>query len=31
MFSLGSRVRVDLIGQDYECKTSEILLRVDPG
>ena len=29
--SLGSRVRVDLIGRDYECKTSEILLMVDPG
>ena len=28
--SLGSRVRVDLIGRDYECKTSEILLMVDP-
>ena len=29
--SLGSRVRVDLIGRDYERETSEILLMVDPG
>ena len=29
--SLGCRVRVDLIGRDYECEISEILLMVDPG
>ena len=29
--SLGCRVRVDLVGRDYECKTSEILLLVDLG
>ena len=29
--SLGCRVRVDLIGRDYELEISEILLRVDPG
>ena len=29
--SLGCRVRVDLIGQDYEWEISEILLIVDPG
>ena len=28
--SLGCRVRVDLIGQDYELEISEILLMVDP-
>ena len=28
--SLGSRVRVDLIGQDCESEVSEILLMVDP-
>ena len=28
--SLGSRVRVDLIGRDYESEISEILLMVDP-
>ena len=28
--SLGCRVRVDLIGRDYECEISEILLMVDP-
>ena len=29
--SLGCRVRVDLIGRDYESEISEILLMVDPG
>ena len=29
-FSLGYRVRVDLIGRDYELEISEILLMVDP-
>ena len=29
--SLGYRVRVDLIGQDYEWEISENLLRVEPG
>ena len=29
--SLGCRVRVDLIGRDYECEISEILLMLDPG
>ena len=29
--SLGCRVRVDLIGQDYELEISETLLMVDPG
>ena len=29
--SLGCRVRVDLIGRDYEWEISEILLMVDPG
>ena len=29
--SLGCKVRVDLIGRDYELEISEILLRVDPG
>ena len=29
--SLGSRVRVDLIGRDYECKTSEISAHGGPG
>ena len=29
--SLGCRVRVDLIGRDYELEISKILLRVDPG
>ena len=29
--SLGCRVRVDLIGQDYEWEISENLLRVEPG
>ena len=29
--SLGSRVRVDLIGRDYELEISETLLMVDPG
>ena len=28
--SLGCRVRVDLIGQNYELEISEILLMVDP-
>ena len=28
--SLGCRVRVDRIGQDYEVEISKILLRVDP-
>ena len=28
--SLGCRVRVDLIGRDYELEISKILLRVDP-
>ena len=28
--SLGCRVRVDLIGRDYELEISEILLMVDP-
>ena len=28
--SLGFRVRVDLIGRDYELEISEILLLVDP-
>ena len=28
--SLGSRVRVDLIGRDCELEISEILLMVDP-
>ena len=28
--SLGCRVRVDLIGRDYELKIFEILLMVDP-
>ena len=28
--SLGCRVRVDLIGRNYELDISEILLRVDP-
>ena len=28
--SLGYRVRVDLIGRDYELEISEILLMVDP-
>ena len=28
--SLGCRVRVDLIGQDYDSEISEILLMVDP-
>ena len=28
--SLGFRVRVDLIGRDYELEISEILLMVDP-
>ena len=30
-FSLGGRVKVDLIGRDYEWEISEILLMVDPG
>ena len=30
MFFLGCRVRVDLIGQDYEWEIFEILLIVDP-
>ena len=30
-YSLGCRVRVNLIGWDYELEISEILLRVDPG
>ena len=30
-FSLGYRVRVDLIGRDYELEISKILLMVDPG
>ena len=29
--SLGCRVRVDLIGREYECEISEILLMVGPG
>ena len=29
-YSLGCRVRVDLIGQDCELEISEILLMVDP-
>ena len=29
--SLGCRVRVDLIGRDYELEISEILLMVDLG
>ena len=29
--SLGCRVGVDLIGQDYKLEISEILLMVDPG
>ena len=29
-FSLGCRVRVGLIGRDYELEISEILLMVDP-
>ena len=29
--SLGCRVRVDLIGWNYELEISEILLMVDPG
>ena len=29
--SLGCRVRVDLIGRDYEWEIFEILLMVDPG
>ena len=29
--SLGCRVRVDLLGRDYEWEISEILLMVDPG
>ena len=29
--SLGCRVRVDLIGRDYELVSSKILLMVDPG
>ena len=29
-YSLGCRVRVDLIGRDYELEISEILLMVDP-
>ena len=29
--SLGCRVRVDLIGRDYECEISEILIMVDLG
>ena len=29
--SLGCRVRIDLIGRDYELEISVILLRVDPG
>ena len=29
--SLGCRVRVDLIGRDYELEISETLLMVDPG
>ena len=28
---LGCRVRVDLIGRNYELEISEILLMVDPG
>ena len=28
--SLGCRVRIDLIGRDYESEISEILLMVDP-
>ena len=28
--SLGCRVRVDLIGRNYECEISQILLMVDP-
>ena len=28
--SIGCRVRVDLIGRDYELEISEILLGVDP-
>ena len=28
--SLGCRVRVDMIGRDYELEISEILLMVDP-
>ena len=28
--SLGCRVRVDLIGRDYELEISEILLMVNP-
>ena len=30
-YSLGCRVRVDLIGWDCELEISEILLIVDPG
>ena len=30
-FSLGCRVRIDLIGQDYELEISEIQLMVDLG
>ena len=29
--SLRCRVRVDLIGRDYECEIFEILIMVDPG
>ena len=29
--SIGCRVRVDLIGRNYELEISEILLMVDPG
>ena len=29
--SLGCKVRVDLIGRNYELEISEILLMVDPG
>ena len=29
--SLGCRVRIDLIGRDYELEIAEILLIVDPG
>ena len=30
-YSLGCRVRVDLVGRDYELEISETLLMVDPG
>ena len=31
MFFPRMRVRVELIGRDYECEISQILLMVDPG